>query len=492
MCASVSDIGVLGLGVMGQMLALNVADHGFDVSVYNRTTSKMEDTLKLAEEQGKGAFKMHGYEGLEAFVASLKRPRRVLLMLTAGGAVDAVAQQLFPLLEEGDIIIDGGNEWYENTEKRQSLAAEQGIHWIGMGVSGGEEGARYGPSMMPGGNAEAYKALQPIVEKCAAQVKEGPCVTYIGPGASGNYVKMVHNGIEYADMQLLVESYQILRDVGGLNHQELHEVFADWNRGELDSFLVEITSKIFLKKDDLVSDGSYLVDKILDSAGNKGTGKWTAQEGCEVGVPINSISAALFARYISSFTDLRAEASSILTGPNEEELQAAREQMPREELIEAVRHALYCSKICAYAQGLHLLQVTSDRHGWDLNLGKISTIWKGGCIIRAVFLDRIRAAYERNPRLANLLLDEDFAGEVNSRQRNWRKIIALTAQAGIPAPAFMDSLAYFDSLRSKRLPANLIQAQRDFFGAHTFLRVDRSGGPFHAIWEDAENAGGSS
>jgi 6-phosphogluconate dehydrogenase len=464
-----SEIGLVGLAVMGQNLALNIAEKGFSISVWNRTAQRVRDTL--ARAQAEGDLPLTGFEDLAGFVASLDRPRRIILLVKAGAPVDATIAGLFPLLEPGDVLIDGGNEWFPNTERRAKKAAEMGIRYIGMGVSGGEEGARHGPSMMPGGSRDAYELIAPILEKVAAQVG-GPCVTYIGPGGSGNYVKMVHNGIEYGDMQLIAEAYDVLRLAGGLSNDRLAEVFADWNAGELESFLIEITARIFRKRD---GDG-YLVDAILDRTGMKGTGRWTVQEAAEKSVPAATIAAALDGRYLSGLKDERVRASRILTGP---EASAAADP----DLVDDVRNALYAAKICSYAQGMNLIRAASDEYGWNLKLGSIARIWKGGCIIRAAFLDRIKEAFDADPTLKSLLVDPGFAAELSARQASWRKIVVLAVSNGIPVPGLSGSLAYFDAYRRERLPANLLQAQRDLFGAHTFERVDREGS-FHADWDE--------
>jgi 6-phosphogluconate dehydrogenase len=398
-------------------------------------------------------------------------------LVQAGKPVDAVIESLLPLLDSEDIIIDGGNEWYQNTERRQKAVWEaKKIFYMGMGVSGGEEGARYGPSLMPGGEYKAYQHVEPILKKIAAQVDDGPCVTYIGAGGAGNYVKMIHNGIEYGDMQLIAESYDILKNVGGLNNEELAQTFTQYNQTELESFLIEITAKIFAKKDE---DGkTYIVDTILDKTGSKGTGKWTVQEAAEKGVPVPTMSSALDARYISALLDQRRQASKILRGPNNEDVIKSTN---KQELIRQVRYALYAAKICSYTQGMNLIKTAGEVHNWNLNLGEISRIWKGGCIIRAKFLDRIKKAYDKNSKLESLLLDADFAGEMNERQGALREVIILSIKAGTTTPGFSASLGYYDSYRRDRLPANLTQAQRDFFGAHTYQSVDKAGW-YHTEW----------
>jgi len=400
-------------------------------------------------------------------------------MIQAGPPVDQTIEKLQGLLEPGDLIVDGGNEWYLNTERRGKAVQAQQLLYMGMGVSGGEEGARFGPSLMPGGPIEAYKVLEPILTKIAAQVNDGPCVTYIGPGGAGNYVKMVHNGIEYGDMQLIAESYDLLKNVGQLTNPELAQVFTEYNKSELESFLIEITSIIFKRLDD--DKQSHVVDKILDKTGSKGTGKWTVQEGAEQGISAPTIAAALDARYMSSLLAERIAASKILLGP----ANVPETKVNKAEFIQDVRQALYAAKICSYAQGMNLIRQTASVNHWSLNLGEIARIWKGGCIIRAVFLDRIKAAYDRRPDLPSLLIDTEFAQELNVRQVALRRVVTMAISTGIAVPAFSASLAYFDSYRRPRLPANLTQAQRDFFGAHTYERIDKPGS-FHTEWLKAQ------
>jgi len=476
-----ADIGLTGLGVMGQNLALNIAEKGFNISVHNRTYAKTTTTEERSQKEGKGEYKLKGYESMKDFVESIKKPRQVIMLITAGKAVDMTIDELCKYMEEGDTIIDGGNEWYENTNKRAEALKEKKIGYMGMGVSGGEEGARHGPSLMPGGPEESYKHLEPILTKIAAQVDDGPCVTWIGPGSAGNYVKMVHNGIEYGDMQLISEIYDLLKNVGGLDNQELHKVFNDWNQGELKSFLIEITARLLTKKDD--KSDSFLLDVVQDKSGSKGTGKWTCQEGAEQAVPLPTMSAALDARYMSSYKDQRVKASKVLKGPQPKQ----GDNVNKEQLITDLRHALYASKICSYAQGMNLIREASKKFEWNLDLGKISRIWKGGCIIRAVFLDRIKSAYVKNKDLDNLLMDDSFAKEMADRQEGWRRVIGLAIQQGLPVPALSASLAYYDSYRRDRLPANLIQAQRDFFGAHTYERVDDNGNYVHSEWDQQDD-----
>lgn len=464
-----SAIGLIGLGVMGQNLSLNIASKGFPISVYNRTYARTEECLKRAAQENVPA--VRGYATMKEFADSLSVPRAVIILVQAGAPVDQTIAGLIGVLEKGDLIIDGGNEWYENTERRASVLAGHGFHYMGMGVSGGEHGARYGPSLMPGGPIEAYRVVQPVLEKIAAQVNDGPCVTYIGAGGSGNYVKMVHNGIEYGDMQLIAEAYDILKNVGKLSNDELAAVFDQWNKGKLQSFLIEITAQIFKKKDSLTT--GYLVDAILDKTGSKGTGKMTVRDAAERSVAAPTIAAALDTRFISSLKEDRVHASSILKC-----VSVPTNSISKADLIEHVGQALYASKICSYAQGMNLIRAAGAENKWSLNLGEIARIWKGGCIIRAIFLDRINVAYTRNPSLPSLLIDPDFADELNQRQQAWRTIVQMSISSGISIPAFAASLSYFDAYRRERLPANLTQAQRDFFGAHTFQRVDRPG-DFH-------------
>ncbi|MDE1381355.1 NADP-dependent phosphogluconate dehydrogenase [Bacillus paralicheniformis] len=463
------QIGVVGLAVMGKNLALNIESRGFTVSVYNRSSEKTEEFLKEAE--GKNVV---GTYSIEEFVQSLEKPRKILLMVKAGTPTDATIQSLLPHLEKGDILIDGGNTYYKDTQRRNRELAEIGIHFIGTGVSGGEEGALKGPSIMPGGQKEAHELVKPILEAISAKVDGEPCTTYIGPDGAGHYVKMVHNGIEYGDMQLISESYFILKHIVGLSSDELHEVFSEWNKGELDSYLIEITADIFTKKDE--ETGKPLVDVILDKAGQKGTGKWTSQSALDLGVPLPIITESVFARFISSMKEERVKASKLLTGP---EAKPAAEN--KEELIEAVRKALFMSKICSYAQGFAQMKAASEEYGWDLKYGDIAMIFRGGCIIRAAFLQKIKEAYDRDPGLDNLLLDPYFKNIVEGYQGALRKTISLAVEQGIPVPCFSSALAYFDSYRTATLPANLIQAQRDYFGAHTYERTDKEG-IFHTEW----------
>ena len=464
------DIGLIGLAVMGENLVLNMESKGFSVAVFNRT---FEVTEKFAAGKAKGK-RIQPTRTMEEFVGSLKRPRKAMIMVKAGQPVDAVIGQLAPLLEKGDVIIDGGNSLFTDTQRRCKDLEGRGLHFVGCGVSGGEEGALKGPSMMPGGSRESWEIIKPIFTKIAAMVDGEPCCRYMGPDGAGHYVKMVHNGIEYGDMQLICEAYAILKDVAGLTPEELAGIFEEWNRGELDSYLIQITSQIFRKIDP--ETGRPIVDVILDKAGQKGTGLWTLQSALNQSVVISTINAAVEARVISSRKQERVEASKILPQPR-----VAKFTGNRADLVTAVRDALYASKIISYAQGMELLGAASVGSHWDLNFGDIATIWRGGCIIRAKFLNRIREAYERNPKLHNLLLDQYFTGIIERTQDNWRVAVATAVKQGVAVPAFSASLAYFDSYRSARLPSNLLQAQRDFFGAHTYERVDRPG-VFHTEW----------
>ncbi|MEK5103037.1 NADP-dependent phosphogluconate dehydrogenase [Cytobacillus sp. FSL M8-0252] len=467
---SKQQIGVIGLAVMGKNLALNIESRGFSVAVFNRSNEKTEAFLQN-EAKGKN---FTGAKTIEDFVQSLETPRKILLMVKAGAATDATIESLKPYLEKGDILIDGGNTYFEDTIRRNQELAEEGYHFIGTGVSGGEEGALKGPSIMPGGKKEAFDLVQPIFEAISAKVNGDPCCTYIGPNGAGHYVKMVHNGIEYGDMQLISEAYFILKHVLGLEANELHETFAEWNKGELDSYLIEITADIFTKVDD--ETGKPLVDVILDKAGQKGTGKWTSQNALDLGVPLPIITESVFARFISAMKEERVHASKILAGPKEDTYSG-----DRAELIEAVRQALYMSKIVSYAQGFAQMRAMSDEKNWDLKYGDIAMIFRGGCIIRAQFLQKIKDAYDREPALANLLLDPYFKGIVESYQSSLRKVLSIAIEQGIPVPAFSSAIAYYDSYRTATLPANLLQAQRDYFGAHTYQRVDKEG-TYHTNW----------
>ncbi|OZH54035.1 6-phosphogluconate dehydrogenase [Hydrocoleum sp. CS-953] len=464
--------GVIGLAVMGENLALNVERNGFPISVYNRSGDKT-DKFMAERAQGKN---VHAAYTLEDFVQSLERPRRILVMVKAGGPVDKVIEQLKPLLDKDDMIIDGGNSLYEDTERRTRELESTGLGFMGMGVSGGEEGALWGPSLMPGGTEGSYKELEPILTKIAAQVDDGPCVTYIGPGGAGHYVKMVHNGIEYGDMQLIAEAYDLLKNAVGISNEQLHEIFAEWNKTpELESFLIEITADIFTKKDTETSN--HLVDMIVDSAGQKGTGRWTVINALELGVAVPTITAAVNARIMSGIKDERVAAAKELTGPT------GKYEGDAQAMINKVRDALYCSKICSYAQGMALLAAASKEFNYNLNLGESARIWKGGCIIRAGFLNKIKKAFDENPGLPNLLLAPEFKQTILDRQDAWREVVTLAGNLGLPVPAFSASLDYFDSYRRGTLPQNLTQAQRDYFGAHTYERIDKPRGEFfHTEW----------
>jgi len=465
------DIGLIGLAVMGQNLVLNMNDHGYRVAVFNRTVSKVDEFI---QNEAAGT-QVVGAHSIEEFVGSLKRPRRIMLMVKAGDTVDQMIEGLLPHLDKGDIVIDGGNSHYPDTNRRASDLAEKGILFIGTGVSGGEEGARFGPSIMPGGNPAAWPHVKEIFQSIAAKVEDGsPCCDWVGENGAGHYVKMIHNGIEYGDMQLICEAYHLLSAGLGLSAEDLHEVFAEWNKGELDSYLIEITSEIFTKKDE---DGAPMVDKILDAAGQKGTGKWTGVNSLELGVPVTLIGEAVYARCLSAMKDERVAASEILTGPK---LPAAQD---RQQFIEDARRALYCSKVVSYAQGYMLMREAAKEQGWDLNYGGIALMWRGGCIIRSRFLGKIKEAFDKNPQLTNLLLDDFFSRTLNEYQASWRRAIIKAIEYGVPTPAFSTALSFFDGYRAERLPANLLQAQRDFFGAHTYERVDRPRGEFfHTNW----------
>src|SRR5499427_4426806 len=468
------DIGLIGLAVMGENLALNLESKGFSVAVFNRTT---EVTEKFVAERARGK-NIQPTRTMDEFVAALKKPRIAMMMVKAGAPVDAVIGQLVPLLEQGDVVIDGGNSLFTDTQRRAKELRNRGIHFVGMGVSGGEEGALKGPSLMPGGSRESWDIIAPIFRKIAAQVDGEPCCRYMGPDGAGHYVKMVHNGIEYGDIQLICEAYAILKDILGTEAAQLANVFTEWNKGELESYLIEITSQIFRKIDP--ETGKPLVDVILDKAGQKGTGIWTLQAAIKQYVVISTIDAAVEARVISSRKEERVAASKILPQPRVRTFKGNR---PR--FVDAVRDALYASKIVSYTQGMELLRSGSTDYQWNLNLSDIATIWRGGCIIRAKFLNRIVEAYKRNATLHNLLLDKYFTRIIKKAQRNWRLVVSAAIKHGVAVPAFSASLAYFDSYRSARLPANLLQAQRDFFGAHTYERIDKPG-VFHTEWLEPE------
>lgn len=466
-------IGVVGLAVMGRNLALNIESRGYAVSVYNRSREKTDELIAEFPDR-----KLVPAHTLEAFVASLETPRRILLMVKAGEATDATIAALKPLLDKGDVLIDGGNTHFTDTIRRNQELAQAGLHFIGTGVSGGEEGALRGPSIMPGGQRDAYDLVEPILEQIAAKAPADgePCVAYMGPDGAGHYVKMVHNGIEYGDMQLIAESYAVLKQVAGLTNDELGAVYAEWNQGELDSYLIEITAKIFGKKDD--ETGEHLVDVILDRAAQKGTGKWTSQNALDLSVPLPLITESVFARVLSSLKAQRVAASEVLSGPSPAPLEG-----DRAAFVESVRRALYLSKVISYAQGFAQLDTASKEYGWNLDLGTIAKIFRAGCIIRARFLQKITDAYAKNAALANLLLDPYFQDIAANYQSALRDVVIAAVKAGVPVPAFASAVAYFDSYRSARLPANLVQAQRDFFGAHTFERTDKPGS-FHASWAE--------
>ncbi len=464
------QFGVIGLAVMGENIVLNIERNGYPVSVYNRTGSKTKSFI-----EGRGTDKnIAAAYSLEEFVQSLDHPRKILIMVKAGAGVDAVIDEILSLLDEGDILIDGGNSFYKDTDRRIQKLENTGIRYIGTGISGGEEGALWGPSIMPGGDQQAYNTLEPILKKISAQTDSGPCVEYMGSGSSGHFVKMCHNGIEYGDMQLIAEVYDILRNGLHLNPDEIADLFSKWNEGELQSFLIEITGKIVNFPDDQ-GTGDVLIDRILDSAGQKGTGKWTSQIALELGVPIPTITASVDARFISSMKDERKKAAEFYPAPPEAPLPS------RDTLLEHVQSALYASKICSYAQGFALMRSASEEYNYGLNYKDIAKIWKGGCIIRAVFLDRIREAFDEQPDLPNLLMAPSFRDDILSRIDGWHWTAAFATAHGIPIPAISASLAYFESYRSERLPANLTQAQRDYFGAHTYQRTDKEG-IFHTQW----------
>jgi 6-phosphogluconate dehydrogenase len=467
--AQQAQIGVTGLAVMGRNLARNLARHGHVVALHNRTAAR---TTTLVDEHGdEGTFVPS--DSMESFVASLEKPRRIVIMVQAGAPTDAVIAELVPLVEEGDIIIDCGNAHFMDTRRREAELREHGIHFVGTGVSGGEEGALNGPSIMPGGSVESYEALGPLFESIAAQVDGTPCCVHIGPDAAGHFVKMVHNGIEYADMQLIAEAYDLLRHGLDVTPAELAQIFHTWNEGDLESFLIEISARVLAQN---TAEGTPLVDVILDQAEQKGTGRWTVQSALDLGVPITGIAEATFARSISGHADQREAARAALPGP------AAQVQIAdRDQFIEDVRLALYASKVVAYAQGFDQIAAASVEYGWDIDRGAVATIWRGGCIIRARFLDRIREAYDGSPDLTSLLIDPYFRDAVANGQEAWRRVVAHAALTGIPTPAFASSLAYYDAIRAERLPASLIQGLRDLFGAHTYRRVDQAG-TFHTMW----------
>ena len=468
-----AKIGMIGLAVMGENLAMNIERNGFPIAVFNRDPAKVDSFV--ARAQGKQVIPT---KSPEEFVRSLERPRKAILLVKAGAPVDWTIDQIKPFMEKGDIIIDGGNSYFVDTERREKTLKTEGLNFIGSGVSGGEKGALWGPSLMPGGDRNAYEQIRPIWEAIAAKVDDGPCVTYIGPGGSGHFVKMVHNGIEYGDMQLIAEAYDIMRKVLGLEAAEMADIFDEWNRGDLESFLIEITAKILRVKEP--ETGKPLVDLILDKAGQKGTGKWTSEVALDLGIVVPTIDAAIDTRTLSSRKEERVEASKQISGSP-----GAKYTGDKRAMIDAIHDALYASKICSYAQGMNLIRAGSEKWNWNINLGEIARIWKGGCIIRAQFLDKIKQAYQRRQDLPNLVLDPDFKAWVEEAQPNWRLAVTTAMQQGVPVLAMACSLSYFDMYRTANLPLNLTQAQRDFFGSHTYERVDRSElGPVHTEWEE--------
>lgn len=486
-----SQFGLIGLAVMGQNLALNIADHGYQISVYNRTYQKTEDFLN----RNSYCSNLLGFESLQSFVGSLEKPRKIIIMVQAGSATDAVIESLLPHLDDQDIIIDGGNAKWTDTIRRESMLNKKNLCFVGSGVSGGEEGARFGPSLMAGGSKyaweeikEAWLAISAKVDPATGKPLEGalpgkpidggvPCAAYIGENGAGHYVKMVHNGIEYGDMQMICEAYHLMRDLLGMEANEIGETFSDWNQGELDSFLMNISADALQQKDP--SKGGYLVDHVLDTAGQKGTGKWTSVNALDMGIPAPTVAEAVFARCMSAIKDERSYASSILLGPSEGSLP----HIDKSKFLEAIRGALYCSKICSYAQGFQLMQAAAEEYRWDLNYGEIAQIWRGGCIIRAAFLQKITEAYEKDSSLANLLLDSYFKESLEQHQTEWREVVSKAVMHGIPIPTFSSALSYYDSYRSERLPQNLLQIQRDYFGAHTYERTDQKRGEFyHLDW----------
>jgi 6-phosphogluconate dehydrogenase len=466
-----ADIGLIGLAVMGQNLVLNMEDHGYTVAVYNRTLARVDEFI-AGSAKGRNIIGTHSIEEL---VAALKPPRRVMLLVKAGEPVDAFIDKLIPHLEAGDIIIDGGNSNYNDTIRRTKYVESKGLLYIGTGVSGGEEGARHGPSIMPGGSPDAWLHVKPIFQAVAAKVEgDVPCCDWVGENGAGHYVKMTHNGIEYGDMQLICEAYYLMKEALGMSNQEMHQVLAEWNQGKLDSYLIEITRDILGFKDE---NGEYVIDKILDTAGQKGTGKWTGISALDMGIPLTLIAEAVFARCLSALKDERVAASKVLGGPS------ATFDGDKQAFIKDIHDALYASKIMSYTQGYMLMQAAAKEYGWNLNLGGIALMWRGGCIIRSVFLGKIKDAFDKDPALNNLLLDDYFRAEVESAQAGWRRVVAKAVEMGVPIPAMSSALAFFDGYRRERLPANLLQAQRDYFGAHTYERVDRPRGEFfHTDW----------
>uniref|UniRef100_A0A1B6F0W7 6-phosphogluconate dehydrogenase, decarboxylating n=1 Tax=Cuerna arida TaxID=1464854 RepID=A0A1B6F0W7_9HEMI len=465
-----ADIALIGLAVMGQNLILNMNDHGFTVCAFNRTTDKV-DAFLANEAKGTNVI---GAQSLEGMVRTLKKPRRVMMLVKAGKAVDEFIEKLVPLLESGDIIIDGGNSEYQDTARRVEQCAKKGLLFVGSGVSGGEDGARHGPSLMPGGNPAAWPAIKPIFQSIAARANGEPCCDWVGEGGAGHFVKMVHNGIEYGDMQLICEAYHLMKSALGMSNDEMSQVFETWNKGELDSFLIDITKDILKFKD---SDGKYLVEKIRDSAGQKGTGKWTAIAALDYGIPVTLIGESVFSRCLSSLIDERAEASKVLPGPSNTKYTGDKKQF-----LDDIRRALYASKIISYAQGFMLMREAAKLYNWKLNYGGIALMWRGGCIIRSAFLGNIKTAFDKNPKLTNLLLDPFFRDAVTTSQASWRKVVATAATLGVPTPAFSTALAFYDGYRCKQLPANLLQAQRDYFGAHTYELLSSPGMFIHTNW----------
>jgi len=470
MSEPVGDIALIGLAVMGQNLILNMNDHGFTVVAYNRTTAKVDQFL---QNEAKGT-NIVGAHSLEEMVAKLKKPRKVMMLVKAGSAVDDFIEKLVPLLEKGDIIIDGGNSEYQDTRRRTADLDKRGILYVGSGVSGGEEGARYGPSLMPGGNPAAWPSIKPIFQAICAKSGEEPCCDWVGEDGSGHFVKMVHNGIEYGDMQLICEAYHLMKDALSMNNDEMSAIFSEWNKGELDSFLIEISANILKYKDE---SGDYLLEKIRDSAGQKGTGKWTAISALDYGMPVTLIGESVFARCLSSLKGERERASQVLKGPDAPNFQGDKDQF-----VEDIRQALYASKIVSYAQGFMLLRQAAVEFGWNLNYGGIALMWRGGCIIRSRFLGNIKAAFDKNPGLDNLLVDDFFKDAIHNAQAAWRRVVSQAVLMGIPTPCFSTALAFYDGYRSSMLPANLIQAQRDYFGAHTYELLSAPGTYVHTNW----------
>lgn len=472
------DIAVIGLAVMGQNLILNMDDHGYRVAAYNRTRARTDEFLHGAAS----GTRIQGPETLEALVDSLVKPRRVMLMVQAGKAVDAVIGQLLPLLDAGDVIIDGGNSNYTDTERRCGELAEQGLLYVGTGVSGGEDGARHGPSLMPGGHADAWPLIRQLFEDIAAKTDRGePCCGWVGDGGAGHFVKMVHNGIEYGDMQLICEAYDFMKTLLGLSNEAMHHVFADWDQGLLDSYLIEITADILAYQE----DGQYVLDTILDKAGQKGTGKWTGINALQLGIPLTLIAEAVFARCLSALKDERVRAAGVLDGPTPQGLDG-------EGWTDALGNALFASKIISYTQGYMLMQAAAKEFGWSLDYGAIAQMWRGGCIIRSAFLDDIKAAYEKDPALSNLLFDDYFGNHVQQAQQDWRRVLGTAVAQGLPMPAMAAALAFYDGYRRAELPANLLQAQRDYFGAHTYERKDGSEGHHHTDWINSQSGVSSS